>query len=176
MGSRSIDIYKLRETLMENQKNYFFDSPKLSVVVKTHNDEKRIIKCLQALSKQTVEEIEIIVVDDNSTDATYSLACTYSEVDNRVKVFRNKNDLDISKIVKSKNVVLISAKKIIGKNFVKKVLNKDNAINGFFNCIKIFLKQVFSISIFDGHVVVFICGLQIRSKLKRRPIFNNVSV
>lgn len=175
MGSRSIDIYKLRETLMENQKNYFFDSPKLSVVVKTHNDEKRIIKCLQALSKQTVEEIEIIVVDDNSTDATYSLACTYSEVDNRVKVFRNKNDLDISKIVKSKNVVLISAKKIIGKNFVKKVLNKDNAINGFFNCIKIFLKQVFSISIFDGHVVVFICGLQIRSKLKRRPIFNNVS-
>ncbi len=128
MGSRSVDIYKLRETLMENQKNYFFDSPKLSVVVKTHNDEKRIIKCLQALSKQTVEEIEIIVVDDNSTDATYSLACTYSEVDNRVKVFKNKKDLDISELVRSNKVITIPAKKIVNRNFVAKKLKSKKSL------------------------------------------------
>ena len=128
MGSRSIDIYKLRETLMENQRNYFFDSPKLSVVVKTHNDEKRIIKFLQALSKQTVEEIEIIVLDDNSTDATYSLACTYSEVDNRVKVFRNKKDLDISELVGSNKVITISAKKIVRQNFVSKKLKSKKSL------------------------------------------------
>ena len=133
MGSRSVDIYELRETLMENQKNYFFDSPKLSVVVKTHNDEKRIIKCLQALSKQTVEEIEIIVVDDNSTDATYSLACTYSEIDNRVKVFRNKNDLDISELVRSNKVITISAKKIINKRFAENILNNKSFSNIFYS-------------------------------------------
>ena len=128
MGSRSVDIYEIRETLKENQRDYFFDSPKLSVVVRTQNDEKRIIKCLQALGNQTEEEIEIIVVDDNSTDATYSLACTYSEVDNRVKVFRNNKDLDISELVRSDKVVTISAKKIVRRNFVSKKLKSKKSL------------------------------------------------
>lgn len=128
MGDISLFIYELRETLKENQRDYFFDSPKLSVVVRTHNDEKRIIKCLQALGNQTEEEIEIIVVDDNSTDATYSLACTYSDVDNRVKVFRNNKDLDISELVRSDKVVTISAKKIVRRNFVSKKLKSKKSL------------------------------------------------
>lgn len=174
MGSRCQELYELKEELMANKKEYFSVIPQISIIVKAQNNEKTIIKCLRALSNQSLEDIEIIVLDNNSSDDTYSMACIYSEIDNRVKCFKNKDDLDILKIVRSKNVVSISAKKIIGKNFAKKVLNKGNAISGFFNCIKIFLKQVFSISIFDGHIVVFICGIQIRSKLKRKPIFNNV--
>lgn len=128
MGDISLDLYELRETLMERRREYFFEYPKVSVVVKTHNDENRIIKCLQALSKQSIEEIEIIVIDDNSTDATYSLACTYSEVDNRVKVFKNKKDLDISELVRSNKVITIPAKKIVSRKFVSKKLKSKKSL------------------------------------------------
>ena len=128
MGDKLLEMYYIRETLLESKKDYTFDNPKVSVIVKAHNDEKKIIKCLRALSKQSLEEIEIIVLDDNSTDATYSLACTYSEVDNRVKVFKQNEGTDISKLVKSDKVVTISAKKIVSQNFIAKKLESKKSL------------------------------------------------
>jgi glycosyltransferase involved in cell wall biosynthesis len=43
---------------------------KVSIIIPTYNEEKVIIKCLKSLSKQTYKDIEIIVVDDGSTDKT----------------------------------------------------------------------------------------------------------
>lgn len=126
MGSGNTDMYEIREALMANKRNIALNSPKVSVIVKTHNDESRILNCLLALSKQTLEEIEIIVIDENSTDTTYSLACTYSEIDNRVKVFKADKDINISNLVASENVVIITPKKRINKNFAKKVLKREN--------------------------------------------------
>ena len=45
---------------------------KISVIIPTYNEEKVIGKCLESLSKQTYKDLEVIVVDDGSTDETLS--------------------------------------------------------------------------------------------------------
>lgn len=49
-------------------------TPKVSVVVCCHNEEKHLPKCLEALKGQTYPNFEIIVVDDGSTDRTAQIA------------------------------------------------------------------------------------------------------
>jgi glycosyltransferase involved in cell wall biosynthesis len=53
----------------------------LSVVIPAYNEEKTISRCLGALSRQTTDqEFEVILVDNNSTDATAQIAKKYSKV------------------------------------------------------------------------------------------------
>lgn len=52
---------------------------KISVIVTTHNTEKFLLKCIDSIVNQTLSEIEIIIVDDASTDNTSSIALQLSE-------------------------------------------------------------------------------------------------
>ena len=63
----------------------------VSVVVPAYNMEKYLAKCLDALIAQSYEDIEIIVIDDGSTDGTLRIAGEYSEKDTRIKVFSKEN-------------------------------------------------------------------------------------
>lgn len=51
--------------------------PKVSVVVPVYNTEKYLRKCLDSLVNQTLEELEIIVVDDGSTDGSVDILKEY---------------------------------------------------------------------------------------------------
>ena len=53
--------------------------PLVSVIVPTRNSEKFIGKCLESISKQTYSRIEIIVVDNNSTDRTKEIAKKFTK-------------------------------------------------------------------------------------------------
>ena len=46
---------------------------KVSVIIPTYNEEKDILNCLKSLYKQSVKNLEIIVVDDGSIDQTVEL-------------------------------------------------------------------------------------------------------
>lgn len=59
---------------------------KVSIVIPTYNVEKYIARCLDSVINQTLKEIEIIVVDDKSTDNTLSIVKDYASRDNRIKV------------------------------------------------------------------------------------------
>ncbi|PSB17228.1 family 2 glycosyl transferase [filamentous cyanobacterium CCP1] len=52
-------------------------SPKCSIVIRCYNEEQHIGRLLSGLMQQTVKDIEIIVVDSGSTDATVSIAAQY---------------------------------------------------------------------------------------------------
>jgi len=52
----------------------------VSVVIPAYNEEKDIAKCLDSLMHQTVKPDEIILVNNNSTDATVSIASEYPSV------------------------------------------------------------------------------------------------
>ena len=54
-------------------------SPLVSVVVTTKNEEKNIGNCLQSIKEQTYPSLEIIVVDNNSTDNTKGIAGRYTD-------------------------------------------------------------------------------------------------
>lgn len=54
-------------------------APKISIIVAAYNSEKTIIRCIESLINQSLKELEIILVDDNSTDSTYSIMKKYQQ-------------------------------------------------------------------------------------------------
>lgn len=66
---------------------------KVSVIVPVYNVEDYICDTLNSLINQTLKEIEIICVDDCSTDSSYELLTSFKKKDNRIKILRNtKNE------------------------------------------------------------------------------------
>ncbi len=64
---------------------------RVSIIIPAYNAEEYIIACLESLEKQTYENIEIVVVDDGSTDNTYSLVEEYSNGHSNVVLFHQEN-------------------------------------------------------------------------------------
>ena len=66
---------------------------KISVIIPCYNVEKYIAQCLDTTLDQTIKDIEVICVDDKSTDNTLSIINDYSKKDKRVKVIaKDKNE------------------------------------------------------------------------------------
>ena len=63
----------------------------ISVIVPVYNVESYLEECLESILKQTHKNLEIILVDDESTDKSGNICDLYSEKDNRIKVIHKKN-------------------------------------------------------------------------------------
>ncbi len=59
---------------------------RVSVIVPVLNEHERLSPCLEGLSTQGTEVIDILVVDGGSTDGTQQLVCTFAERDSRVRL------------------------------------------------------------------------------------------
>lgn len=66
-------------------------SEKVSVILPAYNVGEYIAECLDSISRQTYQNIEIIIVDDGSKDNTYELAEKYAKKDSRITVVKQKN-------------------------------------------------------------------------------------
>lgn len=67
------------------------DKVKVSVIVPVYNSEKYLEECLNSLLNQTLSEIEIICVDDGSTDSSPEILEAYSKKYDRIKVVSQEN-------------------------------------------------------------------------------------
>lgn len=64
----------------------------LSIIIPAYNIESYIGRCLDSLLNQTYEDLEIIVVDDGSTDNTLSIIKEYCNKDDRITVIHKENE------------------------------------------------------------------------------------
>ena len=64
---------------------------KISVIVPCYNTEKYIGQCIESILAQTHDNIEIICVDDGSTDATRDIIVEFQQKDNRIQLLCQKN-------------------------------------------------------------------------------------
>lgn len=64
----------------------------ISIIVPVYNIEKYVAKCLETIRKQTYTGIEVIVVDDGSTDNSGSICDLLAESDDRVVVFHKDHE------------------------------------------------------------------------------------
>ncbi len=64
---------------------------KVSVIVPVYNAEKHLRQCLDSICNQTLREIEIICVDDGSTDTSRSILLDYQSSDNRIQIYQQAN-------------------------------------------------------------------------------------
>src|SRR6056297_2118486 len=63
----------------------------LSVIVPVYNGEKYLKSCLESLAVQTLDNMEVIIIDDGSTDDTTDIARTFEETYRHFRVVRQQN-------------------------------------------------------------------------------------
>ena len=64
---------------------------KVSVIIPVYNVENYIRQCLDSVINQTLKDIEIICIDDGSTDDSGVILDEYASKDSRIKVIHNSN-------------------------------------------------------------------------------------
>ena len=63
----------------------------ISIIVPIYNVEKYLNQCIQSIVKQTYKNLEIILIDDGSTDKSPELCDEWATNDKRIKVIHQKN-------------------------------------------------------------------------------------
>lgn len=59
----------------------------ISIIIPVYNAESFLSRCINSLINQTYKNLEIILVDDGSTDSSLQLCYEFSTKDSRIKVF-----------------------------------------------------------------------------------------
>lgn len=67
------------------------DKPLISVIVSIYNIEKYLGKCISSILGQTYTNLEILLVDDGSTDRSASICDGFAAVDTRIRVIHKEN-------------------------------------------------------------------------------------
>lgn len=73
---------------MKNNKE---NKPKVSIILPVYNGENYVDNCLKSILKQTLNEIEVICMDDGSVDNTGMILDEIAAQDERVQVFHKEN-------------------------------------------------------------------------------------
>ena len=71
--------------------------PKVTILLSVYNGEKHLSDSIDSLLFQTYKNIEILIIDDNSNDATFDICKKYEESFNNIKVFKNLKNLGLTK-------------------------------------------------------------------------------
>ena len=86
--------FKWKKDLYNNC-NHSFKQPLVSVIITCYNSENTIFHAIQSLSNQSYQFIEIIVVDDHSTDKTIMIVEKCMEKDPRISLVKNNRNYGV---------------------------------------------------------------------------------
>lgn len=73
------------------RKEYKNSNIKFSIIIPCYNVEKYIKSCLDSVITQTFQDIDVICVNDGSTDNTFNILNEYAQKDNRIKIINKEN-------------------------------------------------------------------------------------
>ncbi len=105
----------------------------ISVIVSAYNAEKLIRKSLNSIINQTYKNIELLIMNDASTDNTLSICNDLAEKDSRVKVFNNEKNIGLTR---SLNILLKESRgNYIARHDADDISSKDR-IEKQFNFLK----------------------------------------
>ena len=83
------------KSLFNYKKLKLNDKPLISVILPTFNKESNIMKSLRSIQNQSLKNIEIIIVDDCSTDNTYKYLKNLLKNDPRIRIFRHLKNMGV---------------------------------------------------------------------------------
>ena len=116
--------------------------PFFSVIVPVYNAEKYIERCLCSISNQSFQDIEILVINDGSSDRSLDAAKEYAKSDSRIKIFSQDNQggsaartLGIEK-ASGEYICFVDADDYIESTMIEKLLQaSDTKILGVCNYV-----------------------------------------
>ncbi len=118
-------------------------NPLVSIVVPVYNVEKYLKKCIESLIEQTYRNIEILLIDDGSTDNSGKICDNYAEQYSFIYAFHKKNSgLGLTRNyglerIKGEYVTFVDSDDYLGSNAIKKLVaglndkNVDTVIGGY---------------------------------------------
>ena len=66
--------------------------PRISIIVAVYNAEKTLRRCIDSLIGQTLQDLEILLIDDGSSDSSLSICEQYVQTDSRIHVWHKQNE------------------------------------------------------------------------------------
>lgn len=133
----------------------------VTVIIPAFNSENYIEETLQSVQKQTYQNLEILVIDDFSSDNTYKITENYAKEDKRINLFKKKSNKGVAH---SRNV----AYKIANGQFVAFVDSDDVwPLNKIENQVTFMTKNNISFSYSDYYV--YDCNTKKRIGIQKTP-------
>lgn len=68
-------------------------NPKISIIIPTYNVQNDIARCIKSCISQSLDEIEMVIVDDCGTDKSIDIAKEYAQKDKRITIYSNPQNL-----------------------------------------------------------------------------------
>ena len=133
----------MREDLMTKESKL----PVISVIVPAYNVEKYIRECLVSLVEQTFRDIEIVVVNDGSTDKTAQIIDEFARKDNRIKVITQENQGLSSarnrgiEQARGEYISFVDSDDWVDKDFLEKLYNTILKYNADISCASAIRKR-----------------------------------
>ena len=106
------------------------EKPKISIIIPIHNEEKNIIPTIRSVQNQTMKEIEIICINDNSTDNTLNILEKLKKEDPRIKILTNKIQRGI--LYNIINAGLEAKGEYIGYIYINDFLSNNEVLNNLY--------------------------------------------
>jgi glycosyltransferase involved in cell wall biosynthesis len=107
----------------------------ISIIVPVYNSEEVISRCIESLINQTYTKIEIIIINDGSTDSSGDICDLYSKRDNRVKVIHKINEgVSIARNLGIKEstceyIIFVDSDDYVSLNMCERLLKKIQGTN-----------------------------------------------
>ena len=138
--------------------------PLVSIVVTTRNEETNVENCLISITEQTYPNIEVIVVDNNSTDKTFEIALKFTDrVFNRGLERSEQRNYGMGEIAHGEYVMFLDADMILGPNATDAcvfMIENENWIalhipefilgTKYFTCVRRFERSFYNGTVIDG--------------------------
>ena len=121
--------------------------PKVSIIVPVYNTSEYLEKCLNSLIKQTLTDIEIICVNDGSTDKSLEILENYARNDQRIKIVTQENSgLSATrnngiKIAQGEYIGFVDSDDYVDLDFYEKLYNTAIKYNSDLSCATIIRKR-----------------------------------
>lgn len=102
--------------------------PTVSVIIPVYNSEKYLVKCLESIMSQTYENIEIICIDDGSTDSSCEILYSYQKKDFRIIVLKQQNRFAGAarnagiKAATGKYIIFVDSDDFLDTNAIEKIV------------------------------------------------------
>ena len=124
---------------------------KVSVIITSYNYEKYIRETINSVLNQTINDWELIIIDDNSTDNSIDIIMEFANKDTRIQVIRNCENLGLKESIKTallaatgKWIAFLESDDLWEKDYLEKKLalaNQYPNVGFIYNNVKFFDSQ-----------------------------------